>query len=94
MSTTGMGTNLGRGSGDGVEVVEAFGAGVDVDDVEVVCVDVCVDVCKEVAGISAVLRAVVLGNQTRTPISANMARWRSSNSKRVSTFKSSDMTRV
>ena len=90
MSTTGMGTNLGRGSGDGVEVVEAFGAGVDVDDVEVVCVDV----CKEVAGISAVLRAVVLGNQTRTPISANMARWRSSNSKRVSTFKSSDMTRV
>ena len=90
MSTTGMGTNLGRGSGDGVEVVEAFGAGVDVDDVEVVCVDV----CKEVAGISAVLRVVVLGNQTRTPISANMARWRSSNSKRVSTFKSSDMTRV
>lgn len=90
MSTTGMGTSFGGGGVEGVEVVEALGVGVDVDVVEVVCVDV----CKEVAGISAILLSGVLGNQTRTPISANMARWRSSNSKRVSTFWSSVMARV
>ena len=90
MSTTGMGTRFGGGSVEGVEVVEALGAGVEVDVVEVVCVDV----CKEVAGISAILPRGVLGNQTRTPISASMARWRSSNSKRVSTFWSSVMARV
>ena len=90
MSTTGMGTSFGGGGVEGVEVVEALGVGVDVDVVEVVCVDV----CKEVAGISAVLLSGVLGNQTRTPISASMARWRSSNSKRVSTFWSSVMARV
>ena len=88
MSTTGMGTSFGGGGVEGVEVVEALG--VDVDVVEVVCVDV----CKEVAGISAILLSGVLGNQTRTPISASMARWRSSNSKRVSTFWSSVMARV
>ena len=70
MSTTGMGTSFGGGSVEGVEVFEALGVGVDVDVVEVVCVDV----CKEVAGISAVLLSGVLGNQTRTPISASMAR--------------------
>ena len=70
MSTTGMGTSFGGGGVEGVEVVEALGVGVDVDVVEVVCVDV----CKEVAGISAVLLSGVLGNQTRTPISASMAR--------------------
>jgi hypothetical protein len=85
-----MGTSFGGGGVEGVEVVEALGVGVDVDVVEVVCVDV----CKEVAGISAILLSGVLGNQTRTPISANMARWRSSNSKRVSTFWSSVMARV
>jgi hypothetical protein len=90
MSTTGMGTSFGGGGVEGVEVVEALGVGVDVDVVEVVCVDV----CKEVAGISAILLSGVLGNQTRTPISASMARWRSSNSKRVSTFWSSVMARV
>ena len=94
MSTTGMGTSFGGGSVEGVDVVEALGVGVDVDvDVDVVEV-VCVDVCKEVAGISAILLSGVLGNQTRTPISASMARWRSSNSKRVSTFWSSVMARV
>ena len=86
MSTTGMGTSFGGGGVEGVEVVEALGAGVEVDVVEVVC--------KEVAGISAILLSGVLGNQTRTPISASMARWRSSNSKRVSTFWSSVMARV
>ena len=90
MSTTGMGTSFGGGSVEGVDVVEALGVGVDVDVVEVVCVDV----CKEVAGISAILLSGVLGNQTRTSISASMARWRSSNSKRVSTFWSSVMARV
>ena len=90
MSTTGMGTSFGGGGVEGVEVVEALGVGVDVDVVEVVCVDV----CKEVAGISAILLSGVLGNQTRTPISASMARWRSFNSKRVSTFWSSVMARV
>jgi hypothetical protein len=65
-----MGTSFGGGGVEGVEVVEALGVGVDVDVVEVVCVDV----CKEVAGISAVLLSGVLGNQTRTPISASMAR--------------------
>ena len=70
MSTTGMGTSFGGGSVEGVEVFEALGVGVDLDVVEVVCVDV----CKEVAGISAVLLSGVLGNQTRTPISASMAR--------------------
>jgi hypothetical protein len=44
--------------------------------------------------VTAVVAAGVLGNHTRTPISASMARWRSSNSKRVSTFGSSVMVRV
>jgi hypothetical protein len=45
-------------------------------------------------GLAAALLTGDLGNHARTPISANMARWRSSNSKRVSTFWSSVMLRV